>query len=221
VINEILPDRLPEDVIGNVRKDARMANTKIVVIAKDVEQAKSRFGDGVTVVQGPLTGESLVAAVNQALEGVTNPNSERAEGWAGKAGAALHAMAAGKGNIAAAVGTLAQQLNRGDHVAVPAALALGLAGGAAELPALTAALANSGSIEVKKAAAEACGDVLQRLGNCPDDVLAALIAALDAATDVELRLAIGMALGKAKLPAEKHGELLHKLNRIAAPASQG
>src|SRR5690606_8913805 len=32
VINEILPDGLPEDVIGNVRKDSRMANAKIVIV---------------------------------------------------------------------------------------------------------------------------------------------------------------------------------------------
>ncbi len=221
VINEILPDRLPEDVIGNVKKDSRMAHTKIVVIAKDEEQAKTRFGDGVGVVKGPLTGESLVAAVNAALEGVTNPNSERSEAWAGKASAALLAMAAGKGDIRGAVGVLAQQLNRGDHVAVPAALALGLAGGAEQLPALTAALANSASIEVKKAAAEACGDILQRLPSCPDDVLAALAAALDGATDVGLRTSIGQALGKAKLSADKHGELLKKLHRIASAPSNG
>jgi HEAT repeat protein len=222
VIHEILPDRVPEDVIGNVRKDARMANAKIVVIARDEEQAKARFGDSVHVVAAPLTGESLVAAVNTALEGVTNPNSERAEGWAGKAASALRALAAGRGNIGPAVRNLAQQLNRGDHVAVPAALALGFAGGAGELQDLMAALADSPSVEVKKAAAEACGDILQRLGSCPEAVLSGLVAALDAATDVELRLAIGGALCKARLPAQKHGELLQKLARIAAvPAQEG
>lgn len=222
VVHEILPDRVPEDVIGNVRKDARMANARIVVVARDEEQARARFGDGVHVVAGPLTGESLVAAVNAVLEGVTNPNSERAEGWAGKAAAALRAMAAGRGNIGPAVRNLAQQLNRGDHVAVPAALALGLAGGADELADLMAALADSASVEVKKAAADACGDILERLGSCPEAVLSGLVAALDAATDVDLRLAIGGALCKARLPAQKHGELLQKLARIAAsPANEG
>jgi hypothetical protein len=221
VINEVLPDRLPEDVIGNIKKDPRMANTKVVVIAKDEEAAKARFGDGVGIVKAPLTGESLVAAVNTALEGQSNPIGTRAEAFATKASAALLAMAGNKASIGAALANLALQLNRSDSVSVPAAKAIGLAGSATELSALVAALGGSGSIELKKAAAEAIGLVVGRAGSCSEEVAAALMGAMDANTDVGLRTALAVALGKASLDPAKKAELLKKLGRIATGAAAG
>ncbi|HEX5052004.1 MAG TPA: HEAT repeat domain-containing protein [Planctomycetota bacterium] len=221
VINEILPDRMPEDVIGNIRKDPRMAKTKIVVIAKDEAAAKARFGDAVGVVAAPLTGESLVNAVNTALEGTTNPSNERAESYAAKASEALLAIASQAGNVAGAVSNLGMQLNRGDSVAVPAAKALGFAGGQAELPSLVSALSGGGSVDLKKAAAEAIGNVLARIATCPEEVAAALTAVLASDADVALRTAAATALGKSKLDAAKKAELLQKLNRVAAPKTEG
>jgi HEAT repeat protein len=221
VINEILPDRMPEDVIGNIKKDSRMANAKIVIVAKDDAAAKTRFGDSVGVIKAPLTGENLVAAVNTALEGVANAGNARAEGYASKASEGLLAIAANKGAINGALANLTAQLNRGDNVAVPAAKALGFAGGAAELKALVGTLGGAGSIELKKAAALASGSILARLGNCPDDVAAALFAALEAATDAGLREALATAIGKAHVPGPKKAELLKKLERIATPPAAG
>ncbi len=215
VINENLPDGMPEVVIGNIKKNATMANAKIVVIAKDEEAAKARFGDGVAIVKGPLTGENLVAAVNTALDGVTTPANARAEGYAAEASIGLHAIASNKGAIGGALDSLSKQLNRSDAVAVPAAKALGFGGGAAELTALVGALGGGGSLDLKKAAADSCGSILARLGTCSDDVCAALFAALDGATDAGLRLSVSTALAKATLPAEKRAELLKKLGRIA------
>ena len=222
VINENLPDGMPENVIGLIKKDSRMANTKIVIVAKDEATAKARFGDSVGVIKSPLSGENLVAAVNTALEGVTTPGNARAEAYAQKASEALLAVAANKGALGSALGSLVAQLNRGDAVSVPAAKALGFAGGAPELAALCAALAGSGSVDLKKAAAESCGNILARMGACPDDVCASLVAALDAANDSGLRTALATALGKSKLPAGKQAEILKKLARIAtAPAGGG
>lgn len=222
VINEILPDRLPEDVIGNIKKDPRMANTKIVVVAKDEDAAKARFGDGIGVIKAPLTGENLVAAVNTALEGIDNPGNARAEAFAVAASQSLLAVAANKGAIGGALSSLVQQLNRADAVAVPAAKALGFAGGAAELAALVATLGGSGSNELKQAAAEASGQVLARLGTCTDEVFTALASALEGSTDTGVRTAIAIALGKANIDAAKKASLLQKLNRVAAaPAGEG
>lgn len=223
VINEILPDRLPEDVIGNVKKDTRMANTKIVVIAKDVEAAQTRFGDSVQgVVQAPLSGEALVAEVNRVLEGSTNPSGARAEGFATNASEALLAIAAKKGSIAGALDNLALQLNRSDAVAVPAAKALGMGGSVAQLDALTKAM-QDGSAEVKKAAAMAIGHVLARTGSCPDHVAAALIATLEQGdADVGLRTAAAVALGNANLEAKQAGDVQMKLRKIAgSPKTDG
>lgn len=222
VINEVLPDRSPEDVIGNIKKDSRMANTKVVIVAKDEAAAKARFGDSVGVILAPLTSENLVEAVNKALEGTTNAGNVRAEAYAAQASSALLSIAENKGGISGALANLGSQLNRGDAVAVPAAKAMGHAGGAAEVTALVATLGGSGSVDLKKAAAESVGNILNRLGTVGDDVVTALTTALDAATDAGLRQAIVIALGKAKLPAEQRAALLKKLARIAAgPTSEG
>jgi hypothetical protein len=215
VINENLPDGMPEVVIGNIKKNATMANAKIVVIAKDEEAAKTRFGDGVAILKGPLTGENLVAAVNTALDGVTTPANARAEAYAAEASSGLLAIAANQGAIGTALDSLCKQLNRSDAVAIPAAKAIGFGGGAGELTALVAVLAGGGSVDLKKAAADASGSILGRLGTCTDDVCAALFAAIDGATDAGLRLSLATALSKANLPAEKRAELLKKLGRIA------
>ncbi len=223
VINEILPDRMPEDVINNVKKDTRMANTRIVVIAKDVEAAKTRFGEGIGVVQAPLTGEALIAAVNTALEGAANPAGERAESYASKASQALLAMAAQKDGIGGALQSLGKQLNRGDNVAVPAARALGFAGGIAQLPELVPVLSGAGSVDLKKAAADAIGNVLSRLDNCPADAAAALMSLVASDADVGLRTAAAAALGKAKIDAQQKADLQKKLTKIAtgAPKTEG
>jgi HEAT repeat protein len=218
VITEILPDRLPEDVINNVRKDARMAKTKIVVIAKDVAAAQARFGEGIGVVQAPLTGENLIAAVNTALEGIPDAGSERAESAAARASEGLLAIAEQSGNITPALDSLGKQLDRGDAVAVPAARSLGLVGGAPQLADLLPVLSGTGSVELKKAAAEAIGNVLARIGPCPDDAAAALIAILESDADVGLRTAAAVALGKAQIDNQKKAELQKKLGRVAGTA---
>jgi hypothetical protein len=220
VVNEALPDDLPQNIIGNVKKDPRLASAKILVLTQDEEKAKERFGDQVGYIKGPLTGEALVAEVNKAMEGVVDAAALRAEAFAANASVALAAVAANSnGAIAPVVANVAAQLGRADAVSVPAAKALGHGGGAGELPALSTALGGAGSVELKKAVAEAIGNICRRLGNCPDDVATALATALDGATDIGLRTTIGVALSKCALSPAKYSELLKKLNRIAAPAA--
>jgi hypothetical protein len=78
VINEILDGGLPEDIIGNIKKDPRMANTKIVIVAKDEEKAKARFGETISgVIKAPLTKDNLNEAVAKALEGVAATPTSR------------------------------------------------------------------------------------------------------------------------------------------------
>lgn len=215
VINEILPGRMPEDVIGNIRKDNRMTNTKIVIVTKDAEAAAERFGDGVTFITAPISPENLNAAVAAALEGAESPGGTRAEGYASKASAALLDLAGRKADIGSATANLALQLNRGDSVAVPAAKALGLSGGEGALTALVGALQN-GSDDLKKASALAIGGVLSGMSSCPDDIATALMTALDGSTDSGLRAAITTAFAKSKLDAQKKLELMQKLSRIAS-----
>lgn len=220
VINEILPDALPEDVIGNIRKDGRMDNTKIIVVTKDADAAAEHFGDDVSFITAPLTAENMQAAVREALEGTDNPTGARAEGYASKAAAALLALAGRKADIGNAMANMALQLNRADNVSVPAATAIGLAGGEGQLTALVSAL-ETGSSELKKSSATAIGSVLGRMDSCPESVLNALVTALDGSEDIGLRTAIASALGKAKIDVAKKMELLQKLTRVAGGAQQG
>ena len=221
VINETLPDRLPEDIIGNIQKDSRMTDTRIVIVAKDIDAAAEHFGDSIHgVVQAPLTGEGLVAEVNRVLEGVSNPSGARAEGYAAHASAALRAVAEGKGSVAGAIENLQAQLNRADAVAVPAAMTLGIAGGAAQIDALVGSLAG-GSNAVKVASAEALGKILGRMDACPAGALDALLSAVQGDGDVLLRTAAAMALGKARLDAAQKSAIQQKLRRIAGESSDG
>jgi HEAT repeat protein len=219
VISEILPDALPEDVIGNIRKDARMANTKIVIVTKDEDAAAERFGDEVSFIAAPLTADGLQAGVAAALEGAENPAGARAEDYASKASAALLNLASRKADISSAMDNLALQLNRGDSVAVPAAAAIGLSGGAAQMDALLGALAG-GSPELKHAAAHAVGNLLSRMDGCPANVTAALMAALDE-DSVKIRMAVATAFSKAKIDAETKLKLMQKLSRVAGSSSEG
>ncbi|MCA8966002.1 MAG: HEAT repeat domain-containing protein [Planctomycetes bacterium] len=221
VIHEILPDRQPEDVIGNIKKDPRMSGTRIVVVAKDVEAAQARFGDEVGYVQAPLTGENLIAAVNTALDGVTSAGAQRGEAYAQGASNALLAMAGKKASIDGALASLAAQLNRDDLVAVPAAKALGLAGNQGQLDALVGAMTGAGSNDLKVAAASAIGEVLARVAGCPDNVLEALVGVVGSEGEVSLRTAAAVALGKAKVDGAKKALLQKKLGRIAGAAHEG
>ncbi|MBL8723756.1 MAG: HEAT repeat domain-containing protein [Planctomycetes bacterium] len=220
VLNEVLPDAMPEVVIGNLKKDSRFANTKVVVIARDVEAAKTRFGDSIHgAVQAPLGGEALIAEVNRVLDGVASAGGERAEAFAKAASESLLALAAKKAKIDSAVDSLAKQLNRGDAVAVPAARALGHSGTAAQFDALLAAL-KGGSAEVKKAAAEALGGIMARGAACTPEVFEGLLGAVAADAEVGLRTAAAVALGKAKLEPAKAAELHHKLMKVAAAGGE-
>lgn len=221
VVSDILPDRTPQDVIGNVKKDPRMANTKIAILCKDEEAAKAKLGDGFTYIKAPLTGEALATATTAALEGSNDPAKARAEAYAAMASASLAAMAAGRCDIGGAATTLAGQLDRADAVSVPAAKALGLGGGEAALAALSGALAGGGSVDLKRAAATAIGNILAR-GAKSAEAVAALLAAMDTATDAGLRIDLGAALGKAGLSPEATLEALKKYTRVAsAPKSEG
>ncbi|MEY3162948.1 MAG: hypothetical protein RIT25_2943 [Planctomycetota bacterium] len=207
VINEILSDGKTEDVIGIVRKDGRMDHVKVLVVAKNPEDAATRFGD---TIQGTLptglTGEALHTAIVAALEGQpAKPRNERAEALAKSASEGLLALAVGNASISGALASLAAQLDRSDAVAVPAAKALALAGTVQQLGALTAALTGAGSNELKAAVAGAIGNVLGRTKDVPVATIEALTEVVRSDADASIRLAAAGALGKANL--DPHAKL--------------
>ena len=222
VINEILPDGLPEDIIGNIRADSRMGNVKVIVVAaSDVDAAGERFdGKADAVIEGPISADTLMAAVDSALEGVpVDPRNNRAEAFAQGASAALAKLAIGKTAIGGALTQLAAQLDRGPGVSVPAARALGRGGNTGQLDALLTALNSGSSDELKVAAADAIGMILGRSGDCPMAVAEGLAAVIKSDAATAVRSAAAAALGKAKCDEAMKAKLLNSLKRIGAGAS--
>ena len=103
VINEILPDRMPEDVMGILAKDGRFGHTKFVILTKDEDAASERFGDEVGYLSAPASAESLQAAVAEALDGVEDADGAQREEYASKASKALLSLATREADIGAAV----------------------------------------------------------------------------------------------------------------------
>lgn len=214
VINQDLPDVVPEHVIGLIRKDPRLANTKIVVLANDAEAANERFGDRIHgVIAGQLTGDALVAKVNEVLADVDmGPKRKWADEIAGSAGAALASLSSKGLDISAATSNLAGQLGRDDAIAIPAANALASSGSTADIAGLVDAVTGSGSANLKKAAASAIGSILGRAGSAPADVVEKLTAAMSGA-DASVQQAIAGALGRAGLAS---GDQLKLIDAIRA-----
>ncbi|GAB4148488.1 MAG: hypothetical protein Fur0037_16810 [Planctomycetota bacterium] len=217
VLNEILPDALPEQVIGNIRNDPRLQHVKILVVAKDPEAARARFSDSVTdVIQGPLTGESLVSAINSALEGVPiEPRNARAEMVAKQASEALLRLSEGRADIGGALVSLAAQLNRADAIAIPAARALSFSGGTAQLDPLLQAVTGGGSDDLKCAAAYAIGSILARTGESPAKIVEGLSAVVHSDQSIAVRTAAATALGRAHLADGDKARLIDSLRKIA------
>jgi HEAT repeat protein len=222
VINEILPDqnRLPEDLIRIIRKDPRLGGVKILIAAKNIDNAKTRFGDSVNaVIQAPISGATLDAAVTDALKDApVEPRNARAESIAKSASESLLALASARGNVSGALGSLAAQLNRGDAVAIPAAKAIGLSGNNSQLEALLAAAGGTGSVDLKCASIDAIGMILARAGDCPANVVAGLTGIVSAEGEIKVRTAAANALGKAKLADGDKAKLIHGLQKVGSTA---
>jgi HEAT repeat protein len=216
VVNEILPDVVPEHLIGLVRKDDRLKDTKILVVANDPDQAAQRFGDRINgAIKGPLSAENLEAKVSEVLAGVDMGSRRQwADNIAAAASEALAELAQGDVQLGPVATDLAAQLSRPDAVSIPAAKALGAAGGPAEVNALAAAITGSGSSALKAAAAKALGCIAQHLGSLPAPVVDQLVAALPAA-DADVRAAIAGALGRAHLPPGDSLRVLETVNGLA------
>ena len=220
VINEILPDARPEAIIGLIRGDKRMANTKILVVAKDTDAATELFGDRVDgFIEGPLSGDNLKQAVEEALADVEpGPRRARADKIAVSASNALSQLA-GKVDLGAALDHLVAQLNRSDDVAIPSARAIGGGGNMAQAPALLGALANdAASLDLKVACASAAGDVFSRSGALDQAMIDQLMAIINSSADQALRAAVVGALGKATLDNATKLNLVNTL-RVVLPSA--
>jgi len=225
VINEKLPDTLPDYVIGLLRKETRLANTKILVIADDVEKAKAAFGDKIHgVIKGPLAADELQKAVDAALKDV-NMDSARStmETFAVSASLALADLGASKVDLAGALGNLCAQLTRKDNVAIPAANAIGEGGSAAHLTNLADVVKNeAASPELRAAAATAVGRILGRTAEAPAALIDPMLAVLASGADAKVKAAVVGALGKGMFAPGERLKMVEALRNApaAAPATE-
>lgn len=217
VINEVL-DRLPEDVIGLIRKDSRMEQVKILVVASDVDAAMDRFGDTIDgVIEGPLNAQNLPSEVEAVLEGIEMDQlRSRADRIARSASEALMNLANGQVNVSPALGSLTTQLDRPDDIAVPAAKAIGAGGTVSQLgPLLTAMESSSTSLELKIACADAAGRIMGRASEISAEVYERMMSVLESEDDSGLRLSVATALGKAPLVPGNRLRLMELLRTVA------
>src|SRR5690606_15828478 len=112
VVAEVLPNRLPEDVISLIRQYSDRA--KIVLLA-ETEEAEERYGervDGIlSVAEGELTEEQLLAKINEVVDEM-DARRARADTVAIAAGEALARLAEADIPVSGAVDSLVEQLDR-------------------------------------------------------------------------------------------------------------
>ena len=223
VINESLTDTVPIGVVNAIRQTPKLANAKILVVAKDPAKAAEMFGDKINgTIAGPLTAENLLKAVDEALQGVDiGASRARADEVAVGASNALSNLSVRRVDIAPALKNLAAQLNRGDSVARPAAVALGNGGGLAELEALIGTIKSEGaSLDLKVDCANAIGKILGRSGEMPANLQTDLMSVVASNADARLRGAIVTALGRGNLAPGESLKLIEALKVVPGAAAE-
>ena len=212
IVDEVLENRHPREVISLARQKA--PNAKILLRAAS-EDAGEAYGDNINgVITGGLSGDALISKANELVEDL-GARRNAANAVAVNASNALNSLA-GKVDISAALGSLQEQLNRSDDIAIPAAGALGSGGTLDNVGSLCAVVTGDGSNEVKIASANAIGDILARSASVPTACFDAMIAiASNNDADMAIRSAVVTALGKGKLAPGERLKLAESLATIA------
>ena len=127
VVNSQLPDGIPADVMGIIKRWDRLSHIKVIVAAEDTDKAEELYGPrGAKIVPASFKGTDLRASVESSLKDVdAAPRKVRAQQFAIGASNALHTLAANRVDVSSAIESLRGQLTREDKVAIPAAEALG------------------------------------------------------------------------------------------------
>ena len=206
IVAEKLPDLTTAHVLAELRADPRTSGAATLVLAKDAEAAAEVYGDSIT---GVITGAADAGAVSEALSDGMNAERARADALSQKAAKVLAGLASAGADVSPALDALAGTLgSRPDSVAVPAARALGIAGGPSHTGALLAVIADTeASDELRIACARAAGSIFSRGGGMAE-AADALAVVMNSDASLELRSAAASALGSLDLTAEARAALL-------------
>ncbi len=215
IVNNTLADGIPADVVGILEKNARTKDVRVLISGAAADAFSSK--DQVKIVDATASknSQTLRGLVLEAVKVVAaDPAKIRAAKIAKQSSEALHRLAGNRVDISAAIGGISTELSREDDVAIPVANALGEGGGS--IDALVATIGGSGSLELKRACADAAGKILGRNGAITAAQFTALkTVAATADADKGLRTAVAAALGKASLKPAQRLELA-KVLAIAA-----
>lgn len=208
------------EIVDELKTDARLGAVPVVVVAAS-EEASQPFGDRVA---GLVKSADDLKAVQDQLEKGVGGDRALANDLARRAGDVLaHLAHGGQTDISSTLGALQGVLtNRPDEVALPAMAALGSAGGASQVPALIAVLADEARSEsVRVGAANAIAGILGRNSSAVGAEGAAALQTVAASTaPVAVRDAAARALGLVQMDAAARVELLRKL-RAGSGAAAG
>jgi CheY-like chemotaxis protein len=206
VLADKLPDITPAQVIDEIRGDASMTKAPILILSSDPATAEAYAG----TTQGVLTNPTDIAPVTAALAASLNTDRARADMLSAHAAEVLAQLAAAGTDIRSTASDLANAVgSRPDSVTIPAARALGAAGGSDQVAALTAVLADNARSEAARAA---CGNALAQLfgrgaGHTPEAVKALHdVAHSDA--PISVRQAAASAIGNLPLSTAERAALL-------------
>lgn len=205
VVAESLPDLTTFQVIDDLRAETRYASTPIFVLADNADAAKELYGERATGVVGASDLSQLTAAVG----GLTGDRA-LADALATQAAGVLGDIAAGGGDISAAVpGLLATLTNREDGVTTAALATLGRVGGSPHVAAITSIVADGARSEAARtAAANALAAIFARGATASADEMTALAGAIRSDAPAGVRNAAARAMGSLRLQADVRAEML-------------
>jgi CheY-like chemotaxis protein/tetratricopeptide (TPR) repeat protein len=218
LLAESLPDITTAEVLDELKADERLANVPVVLLAAKVEDAAATYGDR---IKGAIANADDMKPVQDALSASMTGDRALAEDLAGRAAQTLAQLCqAGRCTCSPAVlATVGNALtNRADSVSAPALGIYGACGGAEQVPAVLAILADEARSEtVRSAAGMALSGILSRDSSAASpEALEKVGAVAVSASSAPVRAAASRAIALAKMDPETRAKLLRQLQLGAA-----
>jgi CheY-like chemotaxis protein len=210
VCADTLSDITTQQVLTDVRNDARLGATPFVVVSSDVEAAGEMYEDRANaIIGGAGEGDAVVAALDERM----NVDRAEADDLSARASAALAALASANVDVTAAADALASTLaQRPDDVVLPATAALARAGAARHADALVALVVDGDrSDEARVAGGRALANLLRRTGGVSASAYEALAGLVVSDASLAVRHAAAEALGALELGGTQRAAALRSV----------
>jgi len=210
VCADTLSDITTQQVLTDVRNDARLGATPFVVVSRDVEAAGEMYEDRANaIVGGAGEGDTIVAALDERM----NVDRAEADDLSSRAAAALAALATANVDVTAAADALASTLaQRPDDVVLPASMALARAGAARHADALVALVVDGDrSDEARATGGRALANLLRRTGGVSASAYEALAGLVASDAPLAVRHAAAEALGALELGGTQRAAALRSV----------